>query len=36
MQSLAIIGLSILAAVVYDIVHDQSTARICVEYFTID
>ncbi|MCW1925202.1 hypothetical protein OKA05_21765 [Luteolibacter arcticus] len=35
MQALAIIGLSILAAVLYGIVHDQITARICVEYFTI-
>jgi hypothetical protein len=32
---LAIIGLSILAAVVYGVVHDQVTARVCVEYFTI-
>jgi hypothetical protein len=35
MQALAIIALSILAAVVYGIVHDQVTARVCVEYFTI-
>ena len=35
MKALAIIGLSVLAAVVYGIVHDQITARICVEYFTI-
>jgi hypothetical protein len=35
MKSLAIIGLSVLAAIVYGIVHDQITARICVEYFTI-
>lgn len=32
---IAIISLSIAAAVVYGIVHDQVTARICVEYFTI-
>jgi hypothetical protein len=32
---LAIILLCIAAAVVYGIVHDQVTARICVEYFTI-
>jgi hypothetical protein len=31
----AIIILCIVAAVLYGIVHDQITARICVEYFTI-
>ena len=35
MQFLAIVGLSIAAAVVYGIVHDQITVRICLEYFTI-
>jgi hypothetical protein len=35
MRSLAIILLAIAAAVVYGILHDQITARICVEYFTI-
>jgi len=35
MQSLAIILLCILSAVVYGILHDQVTARVCVEYFTI-
>lgn len=35
MQSIAIVLLSILTCVVYGIVHDQITARICVEYFTI-
>lgn len=30
-----IIGLAIFASVTYGIVHDQVTARICVEYFTI-
>jgi hypothetical protein len=35
MQSLAIIALCIASAVVYGIVHDQVTARVCVEYFTI-
>jgi hypothetical protein len=35
MQSAAIIFLSIAAAIFYGIVHDQITARICVEYFTI-
>jgi len=35
MKSLTIIGMSILACVIYGILHDQITARICVEYFTI-
>ena len=35
MQALAIVALSILSAVVYGIAHDQVTARLCVEYFTI-
>ena len=35
MQSLLIVGLSILACVLFGIGHDQVTARICVEYFTI-
>jgi hypothetical protein len=35
MQALGIVLVSILAAVVYGIVHDQVTARVCVEYFTI-
>jgi hypothetical protein len=35
MQSIAIIFLSVAAAIVYGIVHDQITARICIEYFTI-
>ena len=35
MQGLRIIGLAVLAAIGYGIVHDQITARICVEYFTI-
>jgi len=35
MQGLKIIGLCILAAIAYGIVHDQITARICVEYFTV-
>jgi hypothetical protein len=30
-----IVLLSILAAICYGIVHDQVTARICVEYFTV-
>jgi hypothetical protein len=35
MQPLAIIGFCILSAVFYGILHDQITARVCVEYFTI-
>ena len=34
-EFLKIVLLSITAAVVYGILHDQVTARICVEYFTI-
>jgi hypothetical protein len=33
--SLKIIFICILAAISYGIVHDQITARICIEYFTI-
>ena len=35
MQVVAIIIASVLAAITYGIIHDQVTARICVEYFTI-
>jgi len=35
MASLRIIGLSVVAACLYGVVHDQITARICLEYFTI-
>jgi hypothetical protein len=35
MESLRIIALSILAAICYGVAHDQVTARICVEYFTM-
>lgn len=35
MQSFAILLLCIGSAICYGIVHDQVTARICVEYFTI-
>jgi hypothetical protein len=35
MQAIAIILLCVAMAVAYGIVHDQITARICVEYFTI-
>lgn len=35
MGALKIIGATILAFVIYGIVHDQVTARVCIEYFTI-
>ncbi len=35
MESLKIILLCIMATIVYGILHDQVTARVCVEYFTI-
>ena len=35
MEFLKIVGLGILAAVSYGIIHDQTTVRVCVEYFTI-
>jgi hypothetical protein len=35
MQIVGIILTSVLAAIIYGIIHDQVTARICVEYFTI-
>ena len=35
MEALKIITLCVVAAVVYGILHDQVTARVCVEYFTI-
>ena len=35
MESLKIVLLCILAAILYGILHDQVTARGCVEYFTI-
>lgn len=35
MQSSAIVVMCVIAAIVYGIVHDQVTARVCVEYFTI-
>ena len=34
-ESLKIIALCIVAALIYGILHDQVTARVCVEYFTI-
>lgn len=35
LEALKIIGFATLAAIVYGILHDQVTAHICVEYFTI-
>lgn len=35
MDALKIIVLSVVAAIVFGIVHDQVTARVCIEYFTI-
>jgi hypothetical protein len=35
MQSIKIILTCVVAAVLYGIVHDQVTARICVEYFLV-
>ncbi|HYE21462.1 MAG TPA: hypothetical protein VEA69_23645 [Tepidisphaeraceae bacterium] len=35
MEFVRIVALCVVAAVVYGIVHDQVTARVCVEYFTI-
>ena len=35
MRFLAIVALCVLAAVTYGILHDQITARVCVEYFTV-
>jgi hypothetical protein len=35
MEYLRIVGLTVAAACLYGILHDQVTARVCVEYFTI-
>jgi hypothetical protein len=35
MAALRIVLFSVLAAIVYGVLHDQVTARVCVEYFTI-
>jgi len=35
MEFTKIVGLGLLAAVTYGVVHDQVTARVCLEYFTI-
>lgn len=32
---LAIVGVSVLAAILYGVVHDQVTVRVCLEYFTV-
>jgi hypothetical protein len=34
-ESIKIVGMCILAAILYGIIHDQFTARICLEYFTV-
>ncbi len=34
-ESLKIVGLGVVAAIAYGIAHDNVTARVCVEYFTI-
>jgi len=34
-EAARIVGLSIVTAVAYGIVHDQVTVRVCIEYFTI-
>jgi hypothetical protein len=35
MEALKIVFTCVIAAVIYGIVHDQFTARICLEYFTV-
>jgi hypothetical protein len=35
MRFIAIVAMAVLAGIVYGILHDQVTARVCVEYFTI-
>jgi hypothetical protein len=35
LETLRIIGFCIAAAIAYGVIHDQVTARVCVEYFTI-
>jgi hypothetical protein len=35
MESLKIILLAIVAGIVYGVVHDQVTARVCLEYFSV-
>jgi hypothetical protein len=35
MHSIGIVFLCIISAVIYGVVHDQITVRVCIEYFTI-
>src|SRR5262249_4891791 len=35
MEALKIAATCVIAAILYGIVHDQVTARVCIEYFTI-
>ena len=35
MESLKIVGMCVVAGAVYGIIHDQVTARVCLEYFTV-
>ncbi|MXP30143.1 hypothetical protein GRI58_15140 [Porphyrobacter algicida] len=35
METLKIVGFATLASIIYGVLHDQVTAHICVEYFTI-
>jgi hypothetical protein len=35
MEFLKIVGMCVLAGVLYGVLHDQVTARVCVEYFTV-
>lgn len=35
METIKIVALAVAAAVIYGVLHDQITARVCVEYFTI-
>jgi hypothetical protein len=35
MRFLGIVAMAVAAAVVYGVLHDQVTARVCVEYFTV-
>ena len=35
MHALRIVGLTLFAAVVFRVLHDPITARVCIEYFTI-
>ncbi len=35
MRYIAIVAMAVFAGIVYGVLHDQVTARVCVEYFTI-